>query len=265
MNVKQLLYFLISSILYFHISTPVSAFGTFSEGWMVAKLIQFESRGIIYESYEGILELTYFEPLEDCEAAKDECFTPVKKKAAFSVRPENANLVNFLSKNLNQTILVQYRIHRIKAISLSTDREVVDAQFQENILPKTSKARDPKERLTVWIHANEDASVDKFVDRKTGGKRNFSVVGRILSLEYKGTLVGTYEGLYLDESRGKVHPFSVTSEEMAGFALKALKYNGKYYLGISVAYVSGLRESDYDLFEINFKAPAGALEGAQFK
>ncbi|WP_010570619.1 surface adhesion protein Lsa26 [Leptospira broomii] len=239
MKLKELSVWLLTGIFLLS-SSSVSALGTYSEGWTVAKLIQFESRGLIFDSYEGFLEVTTFDKNEKCDENKDECFTPTKQKVAFSVRPEMTEVVNFLSKSLNQEVLIQYRIHRIEPIALSTDFEVLVAQKQETVLGKDI--------------------ADKFIGPKTGSKRNFSVTGRILSLEYRGTAIGTYEGIYLDEARGKVHPFSVTNEEVATFAWSALKYNLKYYLGISVAFATGVRESHYDLFEINFKSPAGALE-----
>ncbi|TGK64845.1 hypothetical protein EHQ27_03020 [Leptospira wolffii] len=237
---RNLIYRILFLGVCFHITTSLSAAGTYSEGWTVAKLTQFESRGLIFDSYEGLLEVTTFNPQEACAEEKDECFIPTKQKVEFSVRPENADVVNFLSKNLNQEILVQYRIHRFEPVALSTDYEVIGAQIQEKALPKDGP--------------------DKFVGKKTGSKRNFSVTGRILSLEYRGTLIGTWEGLYLDETRGKVHPFSVTDEEVAAFATSTLKYGAKYFLGVSVAFATGWRESHYDLFEVNYKAPAGAVE-----
>ncbi len=241
--------------------SPIFPLGTYSEGWTVGKLLQFESRGIVFESYEGIMEVTIYEPAESCDETRDECYTPTRKKVNFSVRPENVDLVNFLSKQLNQTMLLQFNVHRIQPVALSSSIEVIQAQFQESTLPHTNSLLDPKQKITVWIQAHDTPQpMDKFVTRKTGGKRNFSLSGRILSLEYKGTLVGTYEGLYWDESRGKVHPFSITDDEMAEFAWKAMKYSGRYFLGISVAHVSGVRLSDYDLFEINFREPAGGLE-----
>lgn len=224
-------------------TSSLSAAGTYSEGWTVAKLIQFESRGVIFESYEGLLEVYTINDSEACDEMKDECFVPAKQKIEFSVRPENADVVNFLSKSLNQEILVQYRIHRFEPVALSSDYEVVGAQLQERSLPK--------------------GLPDKIVSKsKTGGKRNFSVTGRILSLEYKGTMIGTWEGLYLDETRNKVHQFSITDEEIAAFATNTLKFGLRYFLGVSVAYVTGWRDSHYDIYEINFKTPAGALEPA---
>ncbi|MEI1277507.1 hypothetical protein V6Z05_04215 [Leptospira venezuelensis] len=255
---KYSVFFYISVLLS---QTPVFALGTYSEGWTVAKLTQFESRGIVYESYEGVIEVLTFDPAEECDETRDECYMPMRKKANVSVRPENADVVNFLMKNLNQTIVIQFNIHRIQPIALSSSIEVINAQYQENIIPHSTPVKDPSGRITVWVQAHDTSHpIEKMVTNKTGGKRNFSVTGRIVSLEYKGTMVGTYEGLYMDESRGRIHPFSITSEEMAEFAWKAMKYSGKYYLGVSVAYVTGVRESHYDLFEINFREPAGSQE-----
>ncbi|XDD51316.1 hypothetical protein AB3N59_06025 [Leptospira sp. WS92.C1] len=220
-------------------SSSVFALGTYSEGWAVVRLTQFESRGIIFDSHEGLIEFITFEGSEKCDSSKDECYAPLKEKIEFSVRPENSDVVNFLSSNLNQEILIQYRIHRIEPIALSTDFEVVAAQKQFTGMPR-------------------DAA-DKIIVTKTGSKRNFSVSGRILQLEYQGTAVGTYEGLYFDEIRGKVHPFSVTNEEVANFIWNTMKFGTKYYIGVSVAFATGWRKSDYDIFEINYKAPAGGV------
>ncbi|AOP34744.1 hypothetical protein A0128_13315 [Leptospira tipperaryensis] len=218
-------------------SSSVFAAGTYSEGWAVVKLIQFESRGLIFDSHEGLLEFTTFDNAEKCDASKDECFSPLKEKVEFSVRPENGEVVNFLNNNLNQEILVQYRIHRFEPVALSTDFEVIGAVKQ---LPSI-----PKEAL------------DKIIVDKSGAKRNFSVSGRILKLEYQGTMIGTYEGLYLDEVRGKVHPFSITNETVATFAWNTMKFGTKYFIGVSVAFATGWRKSDFDIFEINYKSPAG--------
>lgn len=215
------------------------AFGTYAEGSVVAKIIQFESRGVIFDSFEGVLEVTTYNKDEKCDESKDECFIATKKKMDFSVRPENAELVNMLLKSINQEYLLQYRVHLIKAIALSSDMEVVGASKQEAAIPASQG--------------------EKLVVAKSGGKRNFSVTGKILQLDYQGTFIGTYEGLYVDETRGKVHAFSVTNEQMAKYAQAAMKSSGKYYLGISVAYATGFRKSNFDLFEINYKEPAGAV------
>ena len=217
----------------------IFAFGTYAKGSVVAKIIQFESRGILFDSYEGVLEITGLDKDEKCDEAKDECFTPVTQKMDFSVRPENADLVNYLQKNLNQELLLQYRVHRIKAIALSSDMEILSAAKQEASVPAEQG--------------------DKLIVAKSGSKRNFSVSGKVLQLDYQGTFIGTYEGLYVDAIRGKVHPFSVTSEQMAKYAQVSMKSSTKYNMGISVAYATGFRKSNYDLFEINYKEPAGGV------
>ncbi|TGK33690.1 hypothetical protein EHQ12_14505 [Leptospira gomenensis] len=237
-NFKRIFVILFSfgSLLF---SSSLFALGTYSEGWAVVRLTQFESRGIIFDSHEGVMEFISYDNAEKCDPLKDECFAPMREKVEFSVRPENGEIVNFLSNNLNQEVLIQYRIHRIEPIALSTDFEVVGAQRQVPGIPKEV--------------------TDKIIVPKTGSKRNFSVSGRILQLEYQGTMVGTYEGLYLDEVRGKVHPFSITNEEVANFVWNTMKFNSKYFIGVSVAFATGWRKSDYDIFEINYKAPAGGV------
>lgn len=232
---KVSLFIILASFL----PSSVFAIGTYAEGSVVGKIVQFESRGLVFESFEGLMEVTKFEKQETCDEMKDECFSPKITKIDFSVRLENADLVNFIRKNMNQELLIGYNIHQIKAISLSSDMEVLSAVKQESAPAATQG--------------------DKLAVQKSGGKRNFSVTGKILQLDYQGFLIGTYEGLYFDETKGKVHQFSVTNEQMAKYALAALKSSPKYYMGISVAYVTGFRKSNYELFEINYKEPAGGV------
>jgi hypothetical protein len=226
-------------------SGSLFAFGSYAEGAVVAKIIQFESRGILFDSYEGIMEITKINRDEKCEEAKDACYTPVREKINFSVRPENAEIVNLLTKSINMEMLLEYRVHRITAIALSSSMEVINATAQQSGIPQ--------------------GQGDKLVVDKSGSKRNFSVSGRIIQLDYQGTFIGTYEGIYFDEDRGKVHQFSITKEEMAKYALVAMKGLSKYNLGISVAFATGFRKSDYDMFEINYKEPAGGVNTAPTK
>ncbi|NCN08770.1 MAG: hypothetical protein GW938_02875 [Leptospira sp.] len=215
------------------------AFGTYAEGFVTAKIIQFESRGIIFNSYEGIIEVTSFDKTEACNEPKDECFTPTIIRHDISVRQSNGELVNLLSKSVNDQLLLEYRIHRFEDFSLSSEMEILSAIIQEKNKPA--------------------GLADKKVVKRTGSKRNFAVSGKILQLDYQGTLIGTYEGLYIDEDRGKVHPFSVTQAEMAKFAWETQKSLASSSLGISVSFAKGFRKSDYDLFEINYKEPAGGV------
>lgn len=228
----------LSVLVFFVTLTQVFSIGTYAEGKVVGKLTQFESRGLIFDSYEGMIEISDYNKDEKCDESKDECYIQTKKIINISVRPENADVVNMLNKGLNQEFLFEYNIHRITAIALSSDFEILKVIKQESAQSSIN-------------------GKDRFQVNKSGGKRNFSVAGKILQLDRQGTFVKTYEGLYIDEVRNKVHSFSVTDEEMAKFVLEAIKQNGKFFFGISVAYVDGFRKSDYDLFEINFKEPAG--------
>jgi hypothetical protein len=218
--------------------SPLFALGSYAEGWVVAKILQFESRGLIFESYEGVMEINSYNPEEKCAEEKDECFVATKIKKNFSVRPENGDVVNLLKKSINQELLLQYKVHMVTAIALSSDTELLGALQQTPSLPEVP------EMLSV---------------KKTGSKRNFSIQGKILQLEYQGYIVGTYEGLYLDENRGKVHSFSVTDPKMAEHAWKTMKSSKGYYMGISVSFTKGFRKSNYDLFEVNYKEPAGGV------
>lgn len=221
-------------------TAPLFAAGTYSEGWTFAKLTQFESRGLIFESYEGIVEITRFNEDEDCDENQNQCFTPVTETMQISVRPDNAAAVNFLLGKIGEDVLLRYRVHRIEPLGLETDFEVLEAR-----VPGGSGAPQIAESMQV---------------NKTGSKRNFSMRGRILMVEERGTLIKTNEGVYLNAQTGKVHPFSITSEEMFEYAKDAMQaFQGDYFLGISVAYVTGFRESDYDVFEINRKEAAGGI------
>lgn len=221
---------------------PAFAFGTYSEGQTVMTIKRFESSGVLIESWEGSAEIVTFSKDEKCVETENQCYTPVRTLILFSVRPDadQGKLAAELQKNINKEILVSYTIHRIESLALSTDFEVtgiIEAQ----------------DRLGPDLPA-------KKVTRKTGGKRNFSVLGKILRLEYAGTIVGTYEGLYLDTQTGKVHPFSITAQDMATHAMKVMSLRREYNIGVSQAYATGFRKSDCDIFEINMNEPAGTLD-----
>lgn len=220
--------------------TPAFALGSYAEGQMFLTIRKFESSGIFFESWEGTGEFTSFAKDENCNAEENLCFTPTKETVAFSVRPETngGKLAAELQKNINKEVLVSFRIHRVEAAALSTPFEITGIIERVSNMP----ADFPAKKAT----------------KKTGSKRNFSVRGRILSLEYQGTAVGTYEGLYLDAQKGKVHPFSITDEAMAAHAYKLMALSRNYFLGVSQAFVTGLRKSDYDVFELNLNDPAGA-------
>lgn len=226
-------------------AAPAFAFGTYAEGQTTMTIKRFESSGVIIESWEGSAEIVTYSKDEKCEEKENQCFTPVRKVISFSVRPDadQGKLAAELQKAINKEILVSYRIHRIEAFALSTDFEVIGI-------------------LEVQDRLGPDLPAKK-VGRKTGGKRNFSVLGKILQLEYSGTVVGTYEGLYQDSQSGKVHPFSITAQDMANHALKVMSLRREYNIGVSQAYATGFRKSDCDIFEINMNEPAGTLDNKE--
>ncbi len=218
--------------------TSAAALGTYADGWVMIKLAKFESRGILIDSFEGLGDIKGFNKDENCDKDKDQCYTPVVTQIALSVRSENAETANFMRTNVGKDMLIHYRIHRIEPLALSTDMEVLEVKIPAATVP----ADFPTQKRTP----------------KTGS-RSFSVYGRFLRLEYAGTAVGTYEGLYMDEKSGKIYPFSITSEEMANFAYQTMQYSQSFYFGVSVAIVTGWRKSDHDIFEVNYKEPADAV------
>ena len=224
-------------VLFLTISHSLYAFGTYSEGWAVIVPTKIESSGIIFDSYEGLFDVVTFDRNEKCVEKEDLCYSPKSKSIAFSVRPENAVVANFVQKNVGREMLVQYRIHRFTAIALSSELEITDAKAIQTQLPA-----DAKKQVLV---------------KKSGSKRSFSVYGKILQFEYRGRFIGTYEGIYYDKQRDKVHQFSVTNEEIAKQLQLCMQTNVPFYFGVTVSYVTAWRESDYDVFEINYDGPAG--------
>ncbi len=198
------------------------------------KIVKMESSGIVFESYEGTGEITSYKQDEVCNDRENECYTPVTEKVNFSIRPETENgaLAKRLQKKMDQEVLVRYRYHRIEPVALGTNFEILEVNDLDH-------------------PTGEEKLPEQFSVEKTGSKRNYYLAGRILRLEYVGTVIGTYEGIYLDSQRGKVHPFSITSKEMAEYAWKAMLLKRDYVIGLSQAYVTGFRESHYDLFEVN--------------
>jgi len=240
--------FLIPALFIF--TRPLAAAGTYSEGWIfINKILKIEGSGVFIDSYEGEALVTSFDPKEKsnkkCTEKDYKCYTPKSRRLKFSIRPKNAKVVNFVQKSKGKGgFYLKFRQHRCEPFALSTDFEITG--FRELSNPP----RNAPSRLIV---------------SKSGSKRNFSLKGRILSLEYVGTMVGTFEGLYLDQRTGKVHPFSVTNEKMARYIYKNIANKEPLFIGISVAYISGWRKSKYDVFEINLKEEAGGVDVPQPK
>ena len=234
---KSMAKYVLILTLYFGIILNLFAIGTYAEGRAIVRVIKLISGGIFFESFEGVLEIASFDENQDCEEI-EMCYTPLKKQIEFSVRIENKETIKFLQNNLNKVILIDYKIHRLEPIALDTNFEILKAYpFKTNLAPDFPL---------------------KFVVEKTGS-RNYSFFGKVLQIEYRGTAIKTYEGIYYDRQKDKIRPFSVTNEEMAEYVKKTMEYTKEYYIGISRAIIKGFRETAFDIFEINYNEQAGSL------
>ncbi len=221
------------------LASPVYPLGTFATGQVIIKLTKFESEGIVCESYEAEAQTAGYDTDEECDDKKDECFTPKLVTFRFSIRNDNARVINFMRGNLQKEMLLIYKIHRIEPACLGTSFEVTE------VLSRTDQ---PPASMPF-----------KQAAPKTGS-RSFSTYGRIVKLEYQGTAVGTFEGLYYDKTKDKIHPFSITNEEMARYVFETMKYGKDFYIGLSIAILTGFRKSNHDIFEINYRESAGGLD-----
>jgi len=220
--------------------SPLFAAGEYARGRKVISVVKFESSGIVCESWEGVAVEASYNKSEKCNAEDDECYTPISRRFRFSVSTKNAKTVNFIRKNLNREMLALYKIHRVEAFCLSSDFEVLD------VYPRRENPPAGFQRKLI---------VDK------SGTRNYSVYGKILKLEYIGTVSGTFEGLYLDVNKRKVVPFSIKYKKMARYASSTMFFRKAFHIGISRSRViSGLRKTKLDFFEINYDEEAGGIQ-----
>ena len=232
----RILHALAAATLILFCHTSVWALGTYAEGRAIVRVTKLESQGIIYTSYEGEFEIATYDKSEKCSMDEGTCYTPQKKTVKFSIRDENKEIASFMQANLNRVMLIDYKIHRIEPISLKTSLEVLGAK---PLLAK--QPEDFKRREAVG---------------KTGSQGNKSIYGKILKLEYRGTMVGTYEVLLYNRQKDRIYPVSITNEKMAEYAREAMNSTQEYYIGVSTALVSGFRESDIDIYEINYDKDA---------
>jgi len=215
---------------------PAQAVGTYAEGSAVVRVAQFEQSGLIWTSWEGQLEWAGYDEGEDCNEARNECFTPELAQRKFSVDPENEKAVDFLRLNVGKQMLVRYKIHLVEPLSLDSDLEILEAQVWDERIPQ---GLPPLKKI-----------------EPTGSARNFSVYGRVLRLENRGNVAETWEGLFYNQQTGKVHPFSLTDDGMAQYILTAMGSSKMYYMGVSIAYVAAIRETGWDIVEVNYNEPA---------
>lgn len=215
---------------------PVQAAGTYAEGSAVVRITQFEQSGLVWTSWEGQLEWAGYDESEDCDEARNECYTPELATRKFSLDPDNADAADFVRRNVGKQMLIRYRIHLVEPVSLDSDFEILEAR--------------------VWDEAAPAGLPPVRKIEPTGAARNFSVYGRVLRLERRGNAVKTWEGLYYNQQTGKVHPFSLTDDGMASYLLTAMGSSKMFYLGVSVAYVAAVRETGWDIVEVNYNEPA---------
>ncbi|MDH5655690.1 MAG: hypothetical protein OEZ34_07270 [Spirochaetia bacterium] len=215
----------------------LQAAGVYAEGWAIARPIKLENKGFMYRSFEGTLEWAGYDRFEKCSDESDACYTPVLKTQRFSIRTTNKRVIKYVGENLDREMMIHYKIHRVESIKLGTDFEIIDCfEIRKNLPADFTK---------------------QYIVEQTGNKRNFSVHGKFLRIERRGTTIKTYEIIYYDRKNDTVHPSSIVDKNMADLAKKTMVYDVEFNFGVSVSYVDGIRESDYDIFEINYIGKAG--------
>ena len=240
MIVKKLNFQILAGCILFFAAFPsLQALGTVDTGWLyVDKIKKIENKGLMFKSWEGIIEVTSYDKKEKCDKKKEECFTAQKIDQRFSIHKKNIKAIKFMNQSgLEGDFLIRYRKHRIEKISLSSRLEIIEA------VELTSQPPEDFPR--------------KLVVKKTG-YRNFALDGKILRLGRQGICIKTYEGLYMDKKTGLVHPFSVTKKPMANYIFTAMQSSAPFSMGISDAIAKAFRKSDYDVFEINYDEKAGS-------
>ena len=214
--------------------TSIFPMGTARDGWMIVKLEKFgvDEFGA-WKSFEGTFHLAGFDDDEECEEEDNWCYTPTLVAEDFSIREENLQLAYFMKENVGKAMLVHYRKHRTEPWGMNTKFEVIEAY--------------PR------IDQKPEALPDMLAVEKSGTSRNFWIYGRVLKLEREGVTYKTWEGLWYDKQRDRVHPFSLSSDEMASYIQKTMYSDQMYYIGVSKARITWWRHTDYDIFEINYK------------
>lgn len=213
------------------------AIGTYAEGNAIIQLNRMEERGLMYTSYEGEFVIADFDKDESCADERNECYTPIAVNKEFSVRPDNKKLIEFLKNNIGKEMLIKYKIHRFTPVSLGSNFELLDAM--------------------PWQKFPPDDLQTRYGVTKSGNKRAFVIFGRILKFDYRGTVIGTWEGIYFDSKRRKIHAFSVTDKSMAAYIFKAMSGRRQFFMAVSQSYVTATRDSDHDVYAIDYKKAPG--------
>lgn len=215
---------------------PVLALGTYAEGRAIVKVIKMESQGIFFDSFEGEYEIATFDKSEKCDVDDGTCYTPQKKVVKFSIDDSNKAVYQFMIENMNRVMVIDYKIHRIEPVDLKTSMEILGAR------PLLAKQPEnfPR-RMRVG---------------QSGTQGNKSIYGKFLKLEYRGTMVGTYEALVYNRQTDKILPVSISNESMAAYVKNSMASMEEYHIGLSKQLVEMVADSKIDIFEINYDKPA---------
>lgn len=213
-------------------SSNVFSMGTYADGWAIVQILKFQKEGYSFESFEGVLRVATYDEDEECDEEDFKCYTPIAEDLEFSVDYENKDLARFINANIGTEMLVHYKKHRIAPTGLGTDFEVLEAIPREDKPPKTLPFR--------------------YEVEKSGSKRTFAFFGKILRMERRGT-ISSYEGLYYNIEKDTVHPFTIDDDEFAEYVFQAMKYRKEYFLGVNQSRFTWWNDSNYNLFELNFR------------
>ncbi len=199
-----------------------------SDGFAVVRLKNLEKAGVVFTNWVGTVEVAGYNGVESCD---EECYTPTIEVVPFELADDDELLVNFLRANQGNVMFVRYDLP-----TFGDEWQIVDAR--------------------PWIKTPPPGLPSVLRVKPSGARRNFSLYGRVLRLQREGTFGNIWEGLYMEKDGRRVHPVSITSDEVALFLEKAMASQEYYYMGISVAFFSGFRNSAHDIFEINYKQQA---------
>lgn len=197
------------------------------DGFAVVVLKTMEKSGVFSATWGGKFEIAAYNEAENCDEDSGECYEPITRSVEFKIENENPVLVNFLKENPGKEMFVRYNL------PLFGDKwQLVDAMVWSQNPPR-----------------NIPASVRV---PPSGSRRNFVTFGRVLRLQREGTVQKIWEGLYLDPKKRKVYPVSITDEKVILFLEQAMIARKGYFIGISVSYFPGFRNSTHDIYEVNY-------------
>ncbi|MEQ9365755.1 MAG: hypothetical protein RIF32_16035 [Leptospirales bacterium] len=197
------------------------------EGFGVVVLNKLEKSGVFSATWGGTFEIAAFKRGENCDEDEGHCYTPIARKQAFKLENESPVLINFLKENRGKEMFVRYNLPLF-----GDDWQLVDAM--------------------VWPKNPPRSTPDSVRVPPSGSRRDFVARGRVLRLQREGSVQKIWEGLYLDQDQRRVYPISITDEKVVVFLAQAMAARRSYFMGISVSYFPGFRNSTHDIYEINY-------------